>query len=122
MQVKEAYEFFERRYNPEKYKNIKSTLSNFDEGTSTSTSEAKDTPHESIREKNKTSTASTKSKANFEFKHSDKTEMNTDFEETNDYFRNEQLKLDIQKKGYINKFLFTNIPVPRSHRMVGMHI
>jgi len=34
------------------------------------------------------------------------------------YFRDEQLKLDIEKQKYISKFLFGKIPVPRSSKMI----
>ncbi len=39
-------------------------------------------------------------------------------ESSGDYFKDEQIKLDIEKKQYIDKFLFTAVPVPRSRKMI----
>jgi hypothetical protein len=40
------------------------------------------------------------------------------FEMSGNYFRDEQLKLDMEKQKYISKFLFAKIPVPRSSKMI----
>jgi hypothetical protein len=122
LQVKEAYEFFERKFNPEKYQNIRMPLNSFDDvvdkpsSTDKNNGEKKEEEFVSVRDKNKKN--KTNNNTNFEFKFHDKNNMNTDYDDSNDYFTKEQMKLDIKKQEYISKFLFTNTPVPRSYRMV----
>lgn len=57
---------------------------------------------ESIRNKHK--------KQDFEF--------NMNIDESNEMFKEQAMKLKMQKEEYINTFLFTKVPVPRSPKMV----
>lgn len=94
--------------------------SKFDEenGSAGTSNTSEDAPFESIREKNKRhKTSKAKEEQNFEFKHHDKN-IFSNFESSGDYFRDEQLRLDIEKQSFVSKFLFTKIPVPRSPKMV----
>jgi hypothetical protein len=122
LQVKEAYEHFERKYNPDKYINVRQGFTKFEEemNSHSSTSEnntdgdAGNKEYESIREKNKKKNSSATT-ADFEFR---KSESEPDFDASGNYYRDEQLKLDIQKQKDIAKFLFAKIPVPRSRKMI----
>ena len=53
MLVKDAYEYFEKKYNPKKYENIKTSFSFEDSTTETNEQKGEDNKYESIREKNK---------------------------------------------------------------------
>lgn len=107
--MKEAYEFFERKYVPEKYTNSRQNFS-FEE-------ETEKTEFESIREKKKKqnvkqnySDENKESAQNFQFNSQDETNQS--------YFESEELKYTMEKRKNIDKFLFIGIPVPRSDKMV----
>lgn len=122
MQIKEAYEYFERKYNPEKYANIRQSFTSKFEEDSKSNSDATNTTEdkfESIREKNKKKKPAKEDDSNaassgFRFTE----DPDKEFEMSGNYYRDEQLKLDMEKQKYISKFLFGKIPVPRSRRMI----
>lgn len=124
LQIKEAYEYFERKYNPEKYANIRQSFtSKFEDETQNESKDSKgssEDKYESIREKNKkkrkSHANSADSNSSFQFK-SD-SNFDNDFDMSGNYFRDEQLKLEVEKQKYISKFLFAKIPVPRSSRMI----
>jgi hypothetical protein len=56
MLIKEAYEFFDRKYNPQKYANLRMPINNFEDGSESSNAENADnddSKYESIRQKNR---------------------------------------------------------------------
>ena len=118
--MKEAYEHFERKYVPEKYvNNRQSFTSKFDEETSTQ--ESNEEEFHSIRDKKKTARKANNNSdnkySNFEYNsHNDDNNDNT-IDPAN-YFRDEQLKIEVEKQKNISKFLFVKIAAPRSPRMV----
>ena len=116
--VKEAYEFFEKKYNPKKYENIKTNFSSFYEEQNDKKNEQAEeqAKYESIREKNKKGDQTNKSH-NFKFKEG--SDESFTFEEMD---KINELNAEIQKQEYINKFLLCKLPAPRSYRMVGNNI
>ncbi len=103
---------------PEKYINNRQSFSSkFEEETEVNENATED--FESIREKKKNKSSSNN------FDRENKRETPHDFQFTKDdpldaglYFKDEALKLEIEKRKNIDKFLFVNIPAPRSPKMV----
>jgi curved DNA-binding protein CbpA len=125
LQIKDAYEYFERRYNPGKYENTRTIHSKFDDamedaenGEKKSKTGFDEENFESIREtKNKSHPR--KDKGEKTFKHDDKSfTLNTEPDATTDFLKREQLNQELKNKEYIDKFLFTKTAVPRSYRMI----
>ena len=104
MQIKEAYEYFDRKYNPDKYANVRMPISKFDEEKEEKKEDEK--PFESIRETKKDTNFK---KHDFIFKFDDA---------DNDEKIREKIELELKKQEYIKDFLFIKAPVPRSERMI----
>ena len=135
LQVKEAYEFFERKFVPEKYVNNRQSYSSKfddevekDKNDSATNSDDKDSNNsgfESIRgtkrkshfDKRSSNKTNSSSSEEFQFRHTDQN-IYTSTDDSAAYFKDEQLKIEVEKQKYISQFLFTRIPVPRSPRMV----
>jgi len=130
MLIKEAYEFFDRKYNPQKYANLRMPINNFEDGSESSNAENADnddSKYESIRQKNRKKYSSNnntnegyeKNKYNFDFSFDERTNFYTGYEETKEVYMDKKFKLDNSKNENIAKFLFSKAPVPRSYRMIG---
>ena len=115
MLIKEAYEFFDRKYNPQRYANLRMPINKFDDGESKGedTSE-ENVKYESIRQKNRKKYSSSKegdekNKYNFDFKFDERTNFYTGYEETKEVYMDKKFKLDQSKNENIAKFLFSKI-------------
>jgi hypothetical protein len=128
--IKEAYEYFDRKYNPQKYANLRMPINNFDEGGESTKADSgnaeDDSKYESIRQKNRKKYTSNnpnegeeKNKYNFDFSFDERTNFYSGYEETREVFMEKKFKLDKLKNENIAKFLFSKAPVPRSYRMIG---
>lgn len=104
------------------------SVSNFDESDQKG-GKTNDENFESIRDKNKKKTHKTtgdksesesSTNTNFQFR-ATKSGDDTDktYDEVDDYYRSEQIRQDIQRQSYIQKFTFIRAPAPRSERMIG---
>ncbi len=112
IQIKDAFEYFDRKYNPSKYSNLKPQPYTFEEETGTTENKEE---KETIR-KNEKSTNSARDKTGNNVKE----EVNADYE-TEDYFRKEQVELDLKQQERINTFIKNKGPVPRSDQMIDRH-
>jgi hypothetical protein len=89
-------------------------ISKFDDEINETKTTTEETKFESVREKRKKE----KFEENFSFKYEDQMNSKMNFDEAKEYFINEKIKNNLEKKEYINTFLFTQLPPPRSPRMV----
>lgn len=129
--IKEAYEYFDRKYNPQKYANLRMPINKFDDAENNDKSGSKsneaEKEYQSIRQKNKRRYTDSNnkdsedkySKYSFSFTFDERTNHFSNFDESREVFMDHKFKLDQYKKENIDKFLFTKAPVPRSHRMIG---
>lgn len=130
--IKEAYEYFDKKYNPQKYANLRMTISKFDDAENekqSSTAEGSaneaEKEYQSIRNKHRKKYSESGKdgekgeKYSFNFTFDERTNYHGNFEESNEIFMEKKFKLDQFKKENIEKFLFTKAPVPRSYRMIG---
>ncbi len=95
--------------------------SKFDEETTANASSSEDSREEgfeSIREKKKTKTKRKTEEGNFNFNNNDPDFADSTMDSSSDYFKDEQLRNEIEKQKNISKFLYVKIPAPRSPRMV----
>jgi len=114
MQIKEAYEFFERKYNPAKYSSIKTSYQKdpFEE-------EGGQEEEESIRDrKNPNKQAQDFNNQN---KDTRSNENKDDYIKVNDYFKHTQMANNMRQQDLINDFLKIKGPNPRSEKMVDRH-
>lgn len=121
MQIKEAYELFERKYNPTKYTSVKSK-NEYDEEEAKKETENEE--YDSIRDKYK------KQQSNNNFATNTKQDKEENINETSekgfsykkgdseDYFKKEQAFLEAKQEEYIKQFLKNKLPNPRSEKMV----
>jgi curved DNA-binding protein CbpA len=114
LQIKEAFEFFERKYNPAKYTNTKQNPKfTFEENENKDNNEKEDNETEesdSIRKNEKRSGTA-------KIHENQSNDYTTHSNESEDYFTKERLELDIKQQERISNFLKNKIPVPRSDRM-----
>jgi hypothetical protein len=121
MQIKEAFEIFERKYNPTKYTSIRSKNEHEDvENENKKDNEREE--NESIRDKYKKNQTNT----NFADNKSED-DNNTETSEkgfsykkgdSEDYFKQEQAFLEAKQEEYIKEFLKNKLPNPRSEKMI----
>lgn len=114
LQIKEAFEFFDRKYNPSKYTNIKPQAYTFNDDNENQGEDKEE--KETIRKNEK----STKTAAKDNLENNDKTEIHTEYE-TEDYFRKEQVELNLKQQERINTFIKNKGPAPRSDQMIDRH-
>jgi curved DNA-binding protein CbpA len=119
LQVKEAYEYFERKYNPDKYANIKTSFNTkFDEAVEDDkvNNDGDKNKYESIREKNKKN-KSHMNEGSFTI-NPDEDPSTSDGNKFSSWVMDEKIKLNLEKQVYLKSFLFVKIPVPRSEKMI----
>jgi len=130
--IKEAYEYFDKKYNPQKYANLRMPISKFDDAENEKESgSAQGSPNEaekeyqSIRNKNRKKYSESDKggdnceKYSFNFTFDERVNYYGNFEESKENLVEKKFKLDQYKQTNIDKFLFTKAPVPRSYRMIG---
>lgn len=108
LQIKESFEFFDKKYNPSKYSYLReSTITPNENSEEDSSNE--ESAEESIR--NKYENKENVSSKGFKYDTSD----------PEDYFRKESILQDLKRQQTINSFLNNRGVNPRSDRMTDRH-
>lgn len=122
MQIKEAYELFERKYNPTKYTSVRSKNEYDDEEVKKQTENEE---YETIRDKYKKNASNNNFSENQENKEKEENINETSEKgfsykkgDSEDYFKKEQAFLEAKQEEYIKQFLKNKLPNPRSDKMV----